>query len=230
MYRYKYNTSYNHKSRRASRATFLAGFVATLVVAGVGYIVYDLIKHRNIEQPVSQTSFSSVQGASVNIFRTPYYQFQASDSWKEVPSESKENRYVYRSYKGPLVERDLVININRGSGEVVPLVRTTRVLPVNTNGEGRLLADGTADKHCKDSMPKNAANIPTQVTQRKVTFICTPDAIVYQVEVGLIGGSTNMLLTRPDGSKASYSITYRDLTFNSSDADLRNIVQTFQTR
>ena len=231
MYRYKYNTSYHHKSRRARRSTVFASVFVLAVVGIAGYIIYDIIKQNSkANSVVSQPSFSSVQGASVNLFRTSYFQFQADDGWKEIPSESKEGHYVYRKFKGPLVEHDLVVDVNQPNKEVPALSRTNHVMAVEVDSTGRLNIVSGAGEHCNKQLPKETPNLPLQVTQKQVSFICNPDAVLYEVKLGVVGGSTQMQLPRPDGSRATYAITYRNLKFTPDDSVLRNIIDTFQTR
>lgn len=231
MYRYKYDKSYHHKSRKARHRIVLAVAASTFVVAIAGYIGFDLISQKfNKQAPISRTTYSSVQGASVNLFSTSYFQFQADDSWKEVTNEQKEGRYVYRSYKDTLVVRDITVEVNKKTPETLPLVRTTHIYPVTVDPSGRLLSQGGAGDHCKTLMPKNSPALPTIVKQRQVSFVCTPDAVVYQVVVGVIGGSSNFELPRPDGTKASYTITFRDLTISPTDVALKSIIDSFQTR
>lgn len=231
MYRYKYDKNYHHKSRRSRRTTALAVFVTTIVIGIAGYIAYDVISQLFDRQaPVSRANYSSVQGDSVNLFSSPYFQFQADDTWKEMSGEETPTHFVYRSYKSTLVTRDITIDINKGQPEATPLVRTTRVYPVTVDGSGKLISQGGTSDHCNTLMPKNALQVPTPVVQHQVSFVCNPDAIIYQVVVGLIGGNTNISIPRPNGSNANYMITYRDLTINSSDAALRTIIQSFQTR
>lgn len=230
MYRYKYNKSYHHKSRRARRTTVLAVFFSIFVLGAAAYIAYDLYKgNSNKEEPVSQPAFSSVQGASINLFRTEYFQFQTDSSWKEVTSETKEKKYVYRSFKGPLVEHDITVEVNPAP-EVVTLGRTNHVMPVQIEASGQLTIEDGAGDHCGKQVPKTAARLPQTVTQRQVTFTCSVDAVLYQVQVGVVGGTTDMIISRPDGTKATYRITYRNLKFTPDDAILRNIISTFQTR
>ncbi len=231
MYRYKYNKSYHRKSKRARRTTFFAVSATAVVVVAIGYVALDVFKSlRNVPQPVSQPQYSSVQGATVNLFKTEYFQFQAGESWKAIPTETREGHYVYRSYKGLLVERDITVDVNKTTPEVAPLVRTTRVMPVEIEADGRLAVVEGAGEHCVNAMPKGAPLVPTKITSKKVSFICTPDAAIYQVSVGEVGGSTNLSMLRSNDQKATYSITYRDLTVASNDSHLRNIVSTFQAR
>ncbi len=229
MYRYKYNRSYHHKSRKARRSVIMAVVFVTVVLSGAGYIAYDVARQTmNKSATVSQASYSSVQGTSINLFRTQYFQFQADDSWKEVAAESRDGHYVYRSMKGTLVTRDITIDVNNTKPESVALLRTNHIMPVTIDASGRLLPQGGAGDHCKTAMPKGAPVVPTPVTQRQVRFVCTPDSVLYQVAVGVVGGSTNMQLTRNDGTKAVYTITFRDLTVESTDAPLRSILTSFQ--
>lgn len=230
MYRYKYNKSYHHKSRRARRTTVLAVLFSVLVVGAASYIVYDLIKQNTKKDtPTSQSTVSSVQGASINLFRTEYFQFQADSSWKEIVEESKNNKFVYRSYNGPLIEHDLQVEINP-EPEIMPLARTTHVLPVEIASSGRFSVVDGAGSHCGTQVPKGTPELPLKVTQRQVSFICSVDAVIYQVQVGVVGGSTDLLITRSDGSKATYRITYRNLKFTPDDNMVRNLISTFQTR
>lgn len=231
MYRYKYDKSYHHKSRKASHRVVLAAVFTTIVVGVGGYIAYDVIRQTfNKQAPVSRANYSSVQGDSINQFSTPYFQFQANDTWKEITSEERTGHYVYRSYKGTLVVRDVQIDVNLPTPVTQALVRTTHVYPVTIEPTGRLISQGDAGEHCKTLMPKNAPAVPTRVTQQQVSFICTPDASAYQVAVGVVGGTTDMQIPRPSGGKATYSITYRDLTVGPGDAALRSIIESFQTR
>lgn len=230
MYRYKYNKSYHHKSKRARRTTVFAVFVGITVIAGIGYIAYDIFKEVNKkDKPVSREVYSSVQGASINLFRTEYFQFQTDKTWQEVPSETRTGHFVYRSFKGPLVEHDIIVDINPAP-EVTALSRTTRIMPVQIESDGRLTIVDGAGEHCGAQTPKTAAHVPVRITQKQVSFICSVDAVLYQVQVGVIGGTSEMLITRPSGAKATYRITYRNLKFTPDDSVLRNIITTFQAR
>jgi len=231
MYRYKYNTSYHHKSRRARRSTILAVSLVIIAFGGIAYIAVDTFLQAAKKQEItSQPTFSSVQGASINLFRSEYFQFQADANWKEVPTESVKGHYVYRSFKGPLVEHDIVIDVNNPKDEVPALVSTNHVMPVEVDSTGKFNIIGGAGDHCKTVVPKGSPSLPILVTQKQVSFICSPDSVLYEVKVGLVGGTTKMLLPRPDGTRATYVITYRNLKFTPDDSVLRTIVDTFQTR
>ena len=231
MYRYKYNTSYHHKSQRARRSTVIAAALLIVTIGAAAYIAIDtFIQSTKKQDATSQPTFSSVQGASINLFRTEFFQFQADSTWKEIPNESTKGYYVYRSFKGPLVEHDLVVEVNNPKEEALPNVRTNRVMPVEVDSTGKFNIVAGAGEHCKTQLPKDTPNMPLRVTQKQVSFVCTPDSVLYEVKLGVVGGSTKMQLPRPDGSRATYVVTYRNLKFTPDDTLLRNIVDTFQTR
>ncbi len=231
MYRYKYDKSYHHKSRQASRTGKFAAFVCFILLLGGLYVAYDTLTQVNAKtDAVSSVTHSSVQGESTNLFRTEYFQFQANDNWKEISTETKPGHYRYASYNKSLLELDLTVDINGAVKEVLPLMRNTHVLPVTITAEGKLNISGNSGEHCKNAMAKNSPNIPTRITERQVSFVCTPDAVVYQVAVGVISGSTTMAIPRPGGPKTTYTITYRDLTVDPTDNQLLPIIASFQSR
>ena len=231
MYRYKYNTSYHHKSRRARRSTVIAGALFLLTIGAAAFIAIDTFMQASKKHDAtSQPTFSSVQGAAVNLFRTEYFQFQADNNWKEIPNETTKGRYVYRSYKGPLVEHDIVIEVNSSKDEALPNIRTNHVMPVEIDSTGKFNIISGAGEHCKVLLPKGTPNLGLIVTQKQVTFPCSPDSVLYEAKLGVVGGTTKMQMPRPDGTRATYVITYRNLKFTPDDSMLRNIVETFQTR
>jgi hypothetical protein len=231
MYRYKYNKNYHHKSRRARRTGVIAiVLVSIAAIAGAVIAVDTILQSTRQQQPSSQPTYSTVRGANTTLFRTQYFQFQTNDSWQEIATESKDDYYVYRSFNGPIIEHDIIIEVNKKTPEVEALVRTTHVLPVTVDGDGKLTSDQGVGEHCNIALPKDVPKIPTRVKHKNVSFICSVDAVLYQVKVGLTGGTTDMQLPRPDGTRATYSITYRNLKFSPDDNTVKNIINTFQTR
>lgn len=231
MYRYKYNKSYHHKSKKARRTTVLAIVFCIAVLSGVGYVGYDIFRQSTKKDtPVSREVYSSVQGSSINLFRSEYFQFQADKSWQEVQQESKKNHFVYRSFKGPLVEHDMIIDINPENPDILANTRTTHIMPITVDATGQVEIANGVGEHCGTKLPKNGPRSPTRLTEKQVSFNCAVDAVLYQVQIGVVGGTTDMALTRPDGTKAIYRITYRNLKFTPDETTIRNIMQTFQLR
>ncbi len=231
MPRYYRESTYHRQVRFIKRIKRIV-LTFLIVIAFVGcFIVYDMFRSSrqagNLGDPVQTNStFTS----SFEIHRTQYFQFQASKKWAEIASETKNNHYVYRSFDGPLVEQELVIDVNNTSPEVLALVQITRVLPVSIADKGRLVIEGQTEEHCLKAVKPGGGRNPQIVTQHQVTFACNPDSPLYGVVVGLIGGSDIIPITRPDGTKVNYKITYKNLTALPNSRDLRNIIETFEAR
>ena len=68
------------------------------------------------------------------------------------------------------------------------------------------------------------------VVFNKVTFPCNPDSGNFIAVVGVVGGSQIMKLPRPDGTTATYRITYRNLSAQQTSGDLIGMIKTFETR
>lgn len=201
------------------------------IVALGGFFAWDLYKQ-------SQTDTSSKLSAPINstvvssssIQTTKFFQFQVPKRWRAIANETSEGHYVYRQYNGPLVEQELTIEVNGQSSEVLALVQTTNVLPVTVSDKGNLQPQGEVSEHCKKYVKPPGARNPQIVVFNKVSFACSPDSTRAIAVVGLVGGNTTMKLPRPDGTTASYNITYNNLTAVPSFRDLKNIVETFETR
>ena len=231
MYKYKYNTNGFSKKRRARRSTFFASLLVIATIGVVSVIVIDIYRQSTKKQEItSKQTVTSVQGTSINLFKTEYFQFQTDSTWSAVITESTKTHFVYRSLKGPLVQHDLTIDINDTNEDVLQNVRTNRVLPVVVDSAGKFNIVGGAGEHCKATLPKGTPNLPLAVVQKQVGFICNPDSVMYEVKLGVVGGTTQVQMPRPDGTAAIYAITYRNLKFTPDDSVFQNIVDTFQTR
>lgn len=206
-------------------------FIATVflvLAAAIGYLIYESrsASNNNTDESTTSAPTSSYFAPSVKVFRTPYYQFQANESWKEVPSELTPNKYVYRSLRSTLIEHELTIYIN----QIPSNLAATHVLPVNLKSS-RELSPATVSAHCKESMtPQQIARDIATITKDKVTFSCNADSSVYSVIVGMIDGNTSINLQRPDGSNAVYTIYYRDLRAVPDSSAILPIISTFQSR
>lgn len=172
---------------------------------------------------VSVESTSSVQSATINLFRTPYFQFQADRSWVEVPEVSTPTKFIYRSSNGPLLEHQLTVYVN----ERPPAkLAATHVYTVALDGR-KFSEVHPADKHC-NSETKGLNNEPKVITYNEVTFNCDLGSSTFSSFVGLQGGTNEMAITRPNGEQAVYSIVYDDLTFSPSPNQINSIMKTFQ--
>ncbi|OGL30582.1 hypothetical protein A3F37_01795 [Candidatus Saccharibacteria bacterium RIFCSPHIGHO2_12_FULL_41_12] len=223
--RYHYQLDHHHQKKFLRRTSWFLIFVIVCIVGFAGYAYID-----NLNESSANTEEKTTSGASagyfapaVGIIRSPYFQFQANKSWAQATSDSTGNKFVYRSLRDSLIERELTIYVN-GS----PSLSATRVLPVNLKGTAEFLPQAVSD-HCGKTFPTKQQSIQS-VTLDRVNFNCQPDSTAYTVFVGLVGGSTQIALTRPNGQKAMYTIYYSDVTATPSVSHLSEIISTFQAR
>lgn len=204
----------------------MMGLIAVIVIIGL-FVLVDSMRERNLaDAPSDPTAATSANfSPTTQIFNNQYFQFQTDSSWKQVPAETTSTRFVYRSFRGTLVEHELYIYVN----DQAPVADTTRVLPVEIGPNSQLIASKISD-HCKTALPPNS---PLKIQNMKlsdVEFMCNPDATNYSVSVGLKGGSAPMKIMRPNGTVATYGIIYRNVTATPGDQELQEIISAFQIR
>jgi hypothetical protein len=195
-----------------------------LISLGIG-IDWLIGRVRSNSTTVSTESTATVQSSTINIFRTPYFQFQADESWVEAPEASTQNRFVYKSFKGPLVEHSLVVYVN----EKPPAkLAATRIFTAELD-KGLFKKISGPDRHC-NSEQQGLKNEPAIIMFNQVTFNCDLGSNTYKVFVGLISGTNVISALRPNGETATYAIVYDDLTFSPTSNQINSIMSTFQIR
>jgi hypothetical protein len=218
----------HHPHRRTLRRLkwFLFGLLITVpIILAILFFTTSIFVERE-QEPVTSSVQTLVQAPSIRVFRTPYFQFQTGNSWAEDAKETTENVFVYRSYKGPLIEHDLYIYIN----PPVEQFDATRIQPVSPKEDGTFeVVEGISD-HCDNILPEGNKDREQVVTFKEVKFMCDADDTIYDVLVGKAGGTPYMDLVRPSGTMARYVIKYRDLTAEPTGRELKEIVRSFQTR
>lgn len=228
MSRYYHGTSYHHQRRFIKRVKrLIVTLLLVLLLVGLVLLVDARKETKQATTPSAPTQETSVSYApSSQIFRTQYFQFQTDKSWKQVQNESTGNRFVYRSFRGTLVEHELTIYINEAAAN---LPESAYVLPVEPGPNNQLVAGKVSD-NCRKAVPPNNKQISVIVTLSEVRFLCHPDSNNYIVTVGLKNGGAPMKLKRAGGSIATYGIIYRNVTANPDAYELQQILNTFQTR
>lgn len=225
---YHHRVSNYHKSKRARKIRKLGVLVLILVIIGVGAISMDWVLNRIRED--GQDSIGSrvaVQSSTINIFRTPYFQFQADKTWREVdPGNQEVGRYVYRSYNDILVQHELIVEVDKTVATVLDSEQTSRVLPVSVRGN-YLLSDGAISPHCKELISDVNNREQQFIEYKQVTFPCDPNGGQFVVLVGQIGGKHYIEKETETGMR-TYKIIYRDSTFSPSGKPLGNIINSFQ--
>lgn len=223
--RYKQQLNYR-KRRRFIARIWLAVFTLLVIIAGfVSYIYYENFKASNFNSPEQTTSSqtTSTIAPSIQVFRSPFFQFQTDKSWTEDTQSSKEGVYVYRSLQSGLLEQQLTIYVNNAPADLA----VTRVLVANPNGN-RGLTVLKVSEHCGKLQAVKGPSVPVTIDQIK--FLCFGDDTRFNVLVGVPGGTTNISLPRPDGSMAAYTIYYSDVTANPNAKRITEIINTFQSR
>lgn len=212
-----------HLTRRIIRRLIPA--LGILLVVLVGYKI--MLRFSDSSNTLPQTSGiqASVRSSSKTVFRTPYFQFQATDTWREVSEPARKNIYTYRAYRGPLIEQDLQVYVNTEPEDMA----VTRTLPVKISESGLLQSQGTVSDHCKTVVPPDEKG-DVEIVLQDVSILCDSDGALYTVAVGLVGGTPQLRLTRPGKERVKFVILYRDLTISPTARDLPDIVQSFQTR
>lgn len=224
----KYNNHLNYQDRRRFlfKVRLVLFCILGLGVLAVIYIYFSVVVQRdaNTEDLTTSGQTSGYFAPSVNIFRSPYFQFQAGSDWAEVSTESNANKYVYRSLRSNLIEHELVVYVN----QIPANLTANHVLPVNPKGVGELLPLAVSE-HCSKVVVAPSAR-PQEVLQDRVKYLCHSDSTNYTALVGLVEHSTSLQLPRPDGSTATYSILYTNLKATPDSSQLTQIADSFQTR
>lgn len=231
MSSYYREQGYGGRKQILRRLRYVWLLVVLCLLVGAFLVGYDLYKQAKNDSPSKESNAeTSVIVANTQLISTPYFQFQSPKKWKAIANESRSNHFVYRQYNGPLIEQELVVDINRDAVEVLALVQTSRVLPVTVNTIGKLTPQGSISPHCREVIKPAVSNNPIATAYKNAKFSCNPQASSYIAVVSLVGGSDNMSLPRPSGTKAVYNITYKNLTAQATVGDFDNIVETFETR
>lgn len=224
---YYHLTNYHHRNRHVKRLKRMLVFGVVVVFVAAGVIAFDILRQRNEKPgPTSQLS-TVVQQSPVAILRTEFFQFQAPIDWVEVRNESTTQKYVYREIKNTLINNQLEIYVNNAPKELL----AEYVFPVTINKDQLGITATELSNHCKNSQAtKPASNNPLTVTYKGVTFGCRIDGTEFIIVAGKVGGTPELKLMRPNGSAASYTLVYRDLTANPTGDDFSAILSSFQTR
>ncbi len=205
---------------------FIAGlFIAVPVIIVILFFTTSVFIEPEAP-PATSGVQTSVQAPSTKIFRTVHFQFQASNTWTEDAKETTANKFVYRSFRGPIIEHDMTIYVNPSTTQF----DATRIQPVIPQPDGTLKDIEGISEHCDTSLPPADKDREQTVKFHGVTFICDADDTIFDVLVGKVEGSPFIDLVRPDDSTARYLISYRDLTAAPTGRELREIVRSFQTR
>jgi len=196
-----------------------------VIAVGVAIKIEAMINNdKNTTDATTSAVTTSYFAPSTQIFRTPYFQFQANKTWAEVPSESTANKFVYRSLRSNLIEHELTIYTNSPPTNLA----ATHVLPVKPSNANTELIPGTVSKHCREGNNMTASD--QMVNVDGIQMLCDVDNTQYKVIAGVKDAGTVITLTRPNKSKQSYTIYYTNVTARPEASQLIEILNSFQTR
>jgi len=226
---YKHKVNTHHKARKAKRVTRIAIVFAFFFLGILAFIGVDFVLEASDNEPIiSQETRSTVKSTTVSSFRSPYFQFQASEDWALVTNESTDDTFVYIKNTGELITQKLVVYINR---DVEPRERDfkiTNVLPVEVNPLGSSLILGEVSDHCNESFPNDGNRTPRRIEHENVEFVCNPDSQQYNILVGELDGNEQLNVVTEEGKEIALTIVYSDLTAYPRPGDIENILTSFR--
>ncbi len=225
---YYHDVNFHHKRHYRKRIIliiFIVLFLASLVIGG--FMLDSWLQSKKSVVPSKPTvATESTYSPTIQYFRTSYFQFQAGANWRAIEGETTANKFVYRSNRSTIVDHEIIFYVNKADDDK----QITHVLPVVKNAAGDKLFAGTISEHCRKKVPPVGNQSPQIVTLSDVKFLCNPQSNNFVATVGIVGDAVPMKLSRPNGTQATYSIVYRNLTATPDDNQLRSIVESFQTR
>lgn len=223
---------FRSRKRIVRRLRLFVILLLLAVLIGVGFLAYDVYRQSQRSDTATKNTapVTSTIVSNSTVQSSRYFQFRAPSKWRPIANETRDGYYVYRQFNSQLPEQDLVVEVNNTAPEALASVQTAYVLPVVASSTGALTPQGSVSEHCKKYIKPGTEGRQQIAVFNKVSFACAGDSRSYIVVVGLVGGNTNMQLPRPDGSTATYKITYKNLTVSQSPRDLKGIIETFETR
>jgi len=221
--RYRYDANMNKQQRFVRRYRF---FIILFVVALVGiiaWILWDALRQGDQKPSSSETTTSFVSSNTIT-FENEHFTFTVPNTWRDIPKESSAQKYVYRSYRGELVEEELDVYIN-SSGEDTSAVR---VLPVTYDSASGKFTQSEISDHCSTKAGTKAAYQPVRVSIADSSLMCQIDGTNYLVVVGLKGGSEAMQLQGPGGKNVQMTIFYRNSIVPPESEKLVKLINQFK--
>jgi hypothetical protein len=226
--RYKFGKGASQSGNRVEKIGLsirVTIFTLLLLAPLVVYIIYSI-------RPPDSVSGRTIDKGKYDpyiTFTTDWFEFTVPRVWEEVPSVSVPGRvYVYKQSVGKEPIGQLRIYVNT---EVIEYQNYyTRVQPVNiTNGNS--LHPLEMQPECKTVL-KDGQNkgVPTIVTQADVSFLCWVDGTNLYAVAGAVGGSSTIELTRPNGEKAKYIITYTNTAYTPNESSFAEVLKNFVSK
>lgn len=216
-----------HRKRVRSHRTIVGSFmILFLAILVAGIIFVDRIINQSESSRFVDTGVQAkVESSTINIFRTPYFQFQAPRDWREITEETTDSRFVYRGFKENLVAHQFVVEVDNSDDEVQITNNVTRAYPFSVV-ENRIVPTADISDHCGD-LEKDLPKKKIRINYENTEFDCVVDGASYIVSLTEDGGSEVFKHTGQDGVERTFKVTYQNSEFTPSGSYLRSIVKTF---
>ncbi|MDO8266079.1 MAG: hypothetical protein Q7T41_04015 [Candidatus Saccharibacteria bacterium] len=237
---YHHHVNTHHRMKRATKLKKFAKLsVAFVSVLGL-FIALDWVwtNVKSGQTVVSKDSSATVQAAQINIFKTPYYRFQADSSWREVTDELSQStntqsdfhQYLYRSFDKNFIEHELWVTVNMP--ESYQLARhnvPTRVIPVRVESDGSITQLDSVSGPCVEALPEGSTDVSPQIVlQKDVSYFCNPNQNNDYTVIAGIPSGTERLPVSVDSNQITITITYRNVTPIPESSMFERILSTFR--
>lgn len=225
MARYHYDVSLSRQKRFRRRFKELLILIMVLLFIASGLVIYDALHSNNKNGPeLGQPKVTELRPA-IKEFDSDYFSFTAPTNWQAIAAESRQDKYVYRSFRGNLVEHEFKVYI----GSTKEDISATRALPVRIDVQNKLIPSDVTE-HCSNASSLKKSTAPVSTVIGGVAMLCQLDGTNYLVVVGLKEGDTNIKMLRPDGSSIIFSFIFRSSTVPPESLPLVNILNSFTVR
>lgn len=224
MPRYHYDVSISRQKRFIRRfKEFMVLLAGMAFIAGI-VIGIDAIRQATKDNTQQGVPSTSEVRASISEFDSDFFSFSAPSRWRNIKEETTSQIYVYRSFRGALVENELKIYVNSTG---VDNLAASRVMPVRIDESNGHIIPAQISDHCSQAAGTKEAKQPINVTIEQASFLCLVDDTNFTVIVAEKGGSTSLKLKRNDGSLATYNFYYRSSTTPPETTQLIDILNSF---
>jgi hypothetical protein len=235
---YKHNDSLHNHKKLAYRARRVAVVMIIIIAVCVLIIGVDwlITKFNSDSTTTSLESNATVQSANINVFQTPYFRFQANESWREVTDElnlkngDTSNQYLYRYFDKNFIEHELWVTVNLATDYKYERYNIpTRVQPIRIESDKSLAVINSVSDPCLSVIPpEDKSKDQRVVVQNEVEYFCDPGINQYTVTVGVPGATNKMPIVSNSGQTNTITITYRNVTAYPETSELNNILSTFK--
>lgn len=206
-----------------SKRFFIVLLIILLFV--LGYVIYDVLKEQFRDDGQVSKEETTVVKPKTITFTNDYFSFTVPDSWVFVEKESSSSTFVYRSYRGNLIEQELNVYINSTSSVDTSAIR---VIPVSLNETTRILATEDISDHCNKFSDVKIIRQPVRVNLLGTSMMCQLDGTNFLIVAGQKGGSEDLKFKSLSGKDLRVKIFYRYSAVPADSIHFTKLLNTFK--